>query len=163
LSNDTLSLFEATAEDRRTQLAEDAWVVGLRALKNAYAQAQEVRLQDIGTSLLSDMDRELKAHVEAQQRTIKEALADFFDPNDGKLSERLKAFLDNEGVLAQLLRNYLGPERSILAETLAREVGEHSPLFKKLSATDSEGLVQVLTSRLQGVLDQTTSKLWPGA
>jgi len=40
--SDALSVFEATAEDRRTQLAEDAWVVGLRALKNAYAQAQDV-------------------------------------------------------------------------------------------------------------------------
>jgi hypothetical protein len=151
---DALSLFEATAEDRRAQLAEDAWVIGLRALKNAHAETQEARLQDVGKSLLSEMDRELRAHVEAQQRTIKEALADFFDPNDGKLSERLNAFLDNEGVLAQVLRDYLAPERGVLAETLARQVGEHSPLFKKLSPTDSEGLVHVLTSRLQGVLEQ---------
>lgn len=154
MRSDALALFQATAENRRAQLAEDAWVIGLRALRNAYAQAEESRLQDIGKSLLSDMDRELKAHVETQQHTIKGALAEFFDPNDGKVSERLKAFLDNEGVLAQVLRNYLGPERSVLAETLARQVGEHSPLFKKLSATDSEGLVQVLTSRLQGILDQ---------
>jgi hypothetical protein len=154
MRSDALTLFGATAEDRRAQLAEDAWAIGLRALKNAYAQAQEARLQEVGKSLLSDMDRELKAHVEAQQRTVKEALSDFFDPNDGKLSERLKAFLDNEGILAQVLRNYLGPERSVLAETLARQVGEHSPLFKKLSVTDSEGLIQILTSRLQSVLDQ---------
>lgn len=154
MRSDALTLFGATTEDRRAQLAEDAWAIGLRALKNAYAQAQEARLQEVGKSLLSDMDREIKAHVEAQQRTVKEALSDFFDPNDGKLSERLKAFLDNEGILAQVLRNYLGPERSVLAEILARQVGEHSPLFKKLSVTDSEGLIQVLTSRLQSVLDQ---------
>lgn len=152
--SDAVTLFDATAEDRRTQLAEDAWIIGLRALKNAYVQAQEARLQDVGKSLLADMDRELKAHVEAQHRAIREALAEFFDPKDGKLSERLKSFLDNEGILAQVLATYLGPERSILAETLARQVGEHSPLFKKLSATDSEGLVQILTNRLQAVLDQ---------
>jgi hypothetical protein len=152
--SDALSLFGATAENRRAQLAEDAWVIGLRALKNAHAQAQEARLQDVGKSLLSDMDLELKAHVEAQQRTIKQVLNDFFDPNDGKLSQRLKAFLDNEGVLGQVLQNHLGPERSVLAETLARQVGEHSPLFKKLSSTDSDGLVQVLTSRFETVLDQ---------
>ena len=66
MRSDALALFQATAEDRRAQLAEDAWVIGLRALRNAYAQAEESRLQDIGKSLLSDMDRELKAHVEAR-------------------------------------------------------------------------------------------------
>ena len=51
-----------------------------------------------------------------------------------------------------MLANYLGPDRSVLAETLARQVGEHSPLFRKLSPTDSEALVQVLTTRLTGIL-----------
>jgi hypothetical protein len=149
---DALSLFQATPEMRRAQLAEDAWAIGLRALKNAYSQAQEAKLQDVGKTLLEDVDRELAAHLDDQQQSMKLALAEYFDPQDGKLSERLAAFLNDEGVLGRMLESYLGPDRSVLAETLARQVGEHSPLFKKLSPTDSEGLVQVLATKLTGIL-----------
>ncbi len=37
-------------------------------------------------------------------------------------------------------------------ETLARQVGETSALFKKLSPTDSEGLVKVLECQLGQVV-----------
>ena len=149
---DSLSIFQATPQVRRAQLAEDAWAIGLRALKNAYSQAQEAKLQDVGKTLLEDVDRELAAHLDDQQQSMKRALAEYFDPQDGKLSERLEAFLNDEGVLGRMLVSYLGPDRSVLAETLARQVGEHSPLFRKLSPTDSEGLVQVLTTKLTGIL-----------
>jgi hypothetical protein len=149
---DSLNIFQATPQVRRAQLAEDAWAIGLRALKNAYSQAQEAKLQDVGKTLLEDVDRELAAHLDDQQQSMKRALAEYFDPQDGKLSERLEAFLNDEGVLGRMLESYLGPDRSVLAETLARQVGEHSPLFRKLSPTDSEGLVQVLTTKLTGIL-----------
>ena len=67
----------------------------------------------------------------------------FFDPKDGQVTQRLEAFVDDHGVLARLLDKYLGPQNSVLAEALARQVGESSPLFKKLSPTESDGLVKV--------------------
>ncbi len=149
---DSVTLFEAMANDCREQLAEDAWTIGLRALKNAHTQAQEAKLQDVGKAILEDVDRELDAHLTEQRQSMRQALAEYFDPHDGKLGERLAAFLNDEGVLGRVLESYLGPDRSVLAETLARQVGEHSPLFKKLSPTDSEGLVQILTSKLKSIL-----------
>ena len=149
---DSVSLFEAMPDDSRARFAEDAWTIGLRALINAHTQAQEAKLQDVGKALLEDVDRELDAHLTEQRQSMRQALAEYFDPQDGKLGERLAAFLNDEGVLGRVLESYLGPDRSVLAETLARQVGEHSPLFKKLSPTDSEGLVQILTSKLRSVL-----------
>src|SRR6266571_1751256 len=149
---ESISLFGVLTDEQRHQLASDAWTVGLRALANAYAQAQEARLQDIGEALMDDIDRQLKAHVEGQQQTIAAVLGRFFDPKDGQVTQRLSAFVDDQGILAHLLEKYLAPQNSVLAETLARQVGESSPLFKKLSPTDGDGLVKTLEAQLRKVM-----------
>src|ERR1700730_16713129 len=76
----SITLFGGLAEEQRHQLATHAWTGGVRALPNAYAQAQETRLQDIGKALVDDIDRQLKAHVAGQQQTIATVLGKFFDP-----------------------------------------------------------------------------------
>ena len=78
---DSVALFEELDEPSRDQLVLDAWTIGLRALANARAAAQESKLKDVGASLLNDIDRQLRAHVELQQQTIGAVLARFFDPN----------------------------------------------------------------------------------
>src|SRR5262244_166991 len=104
---DTIALFGELTEGQCQQLVHDAWSIGLRALGNAHAAAQEARLQDIGRALVADIDRQLRAHIETQQRTITSVLGGFFDPKDGQVSQRLAAFVDDHGVLARLLDKYL--------------------------------------------------------
>ncbi len=156
---ETIALFGALDEAQREQLVLDAWSIGLRALHNAHSSAQESKLKDIGASLLADIDRQLRSHVEQQQATIGSVLGRFFDPSDGQVSQRLDAFVDDQGVLARLLEKYLGPQNSVLAEALARQVGEASPLFKKLSPTESTGIVQVLEVQLRAVMGQSHDEL----
>jgi hypothetical protein len=155
----SLALFGELSDPEAHQLATDAWTVGLRALANAYAQAQETRFQDIGKALVEDVDRQLRAHVAAQQQTIADVLGKFFDAKDGQVTQRLAAFVDDQGVLAHLLEKYLAPQNSVLAQTLARQVGESSPLFRKLSPTDSEGLVKLLEAQLRRVMNDGHAEL----
>ena len=156
--DDALRAFGELTEEQSRQLAIDAWTIGLRALMNAFAQGRESRLQDIGRSLLEDIDQQLKRHVESQQETIAAVLMRFFDPADGQVTQRLSAFVDDDGVLARLLERYLGPQNSVLAEALARQVGESSPLFRKLSPSDSEGLTKTLEEKLREVMNDEHSE-----
>jgi hypothetical protein len=156
---ESIALFEELDEAQREQLATDAWSIGLRALHNAHVAAQESKLKDVGTTLLADIDRQLRAYVEQQKATLGTVLARFFDPNDGQVTQRLTAFVADQGVLARLLDKYLAPQNSVLAESLARHVGETSPLFKKLSPTDSSGLIKLLETQLRGVMEQSHDEL----
>lgn len=151
---ETLDLFASLDDAQREQLVTDAWSIGLRALQNAHRTAQESKLEDIGASLLADVDRQLRSHVERQQSAIDAVLTGFFDPNDGQVCQRLEAFVADEGVLARLLEKYLAPQGSVLAEALARQVGETSPLFRKLSPTESDGLVKMLEAQLAEVMSR---------
>ena len=112
---DSLSLFAELDQAQRDQLVVDAWSIGLRALHNAHSAAQESRLKDVGAALVADIDRQLRTHVEEQRATIASVLAHFFDPKDGQVSQRLAAFVDDEGVLARLLDRYVGPKNSVFA------------------------------------------------
>lgn len=156
---DALSLFEGLTGTQRAVLAHDAWTIGLRALGNARAAAQETRLDEIGKELLVEIERQMRAHVEAQHQTIAAVLGRFFDPTDGQVTQRLAAFVDDQGVLARLLDQYLAPQNSVLAEAMARHVGESSPLFKRLSPTDSEGLVKVLEAQLRKAMSDGHAEL----
>jgi hypothetical protein len=156
---DSVALFVELDAVAREQLALDAWTIGLRALANAHAAAQESKLKDIGSTLLTDIDQHLRAHVEQQQQTMSSVLTQFFDPKDGQVSQRLAAFADDHGVLARLLDKYLGPKNSVLAEALARQVGETSPLFRALSPTESTGLVMVLEEQLRAVMGEGHTEL----
>src|SRR5690606_35636684 len=100
-----------------------------------------------------------KVYVERQQQTIGAVLTQYFDPRDGQVTQRLSAFVDDQGVLARQLQKFLGPQGSVLAETLAKQVGETSPLLKKLSPTDSTGIVKVLEGQLRAVIDQGHAEL----
>jgi hypothetical protein len=56
-------------------------------------------------------------------------------------------------------REYLAPQNRVLAQTLARQVGESSPLFQKLSPTDSEGLIKLLEAQLRGIMNEGHAEL----
>ena len=157
--SDIIALFGELQDAQQEQLAIDAWSIGMRALGNAHAQAQESRLKDVGQSLIADIDRQLRTHIESQQRTVGAVLSKFFDPKDGHVSQRLAAFVDDQGSLARLLAKHVAPQNSLLAETLARQVGEQSALFKKLSPTDSEGLIKTLEVQLAKVMQSGHGEL----
>ncbi|MBK7583361.1 MAG: hypothetical protein IPI67_24620 [Myxococcales bacterium] len=161
---------EATLTDRRPEVfttlgslndaqrrcfVTDAWTVGVRAITNAHRHAEEARLADIGKSILADVDRELESFVTRQQDVLVEMLKRYFDPQDGQVAIRIESFIKDGGELCRAMEKYLAPEHGALARTLARELGENSPLLRKLSPTDSEGLVHVLQTRMQLTLDQS--------
>ena len=108
---DALSLFAPLNDVQRTGLVTDAWSVGLRALTNAYKQAEESRLQDIGKSLKEDLDKQLAVYVDRQQTTFVQVLARYFDPRDGQVVARLEGFLRDGGDLAKTMERFLSPER----------------------------------------------------
>ncbi len=151
---DTIQTFTALTTPQQEQLANDAWHVGLRALMNAYKQAEEARLEDIGRTMAEDLDEQLRSHAEQQEKTLTKALERYFNPESGELGARLRQFVGNEGVLVTLLQKHLGPQNSVLVETLAQHIGDRSPLFRLLSPTDSQGLVSVLAERMRTVLQQ---------
>jgi hypothetical protein len=149
---DVVEAFAPLARAEQNALATEAWRIGVRALKNAYAQASEARLADIGKTLKDDLGAAMGAALEQHQERMTSELKRFLDPTDGEFSRRLEQFIAGDGELARRLAQFVAPTGSVLAETLAKQVGEQSVLFKKLSPTDSEGLIYALKDQMASVM-----------
>jgi hypothetical protein len=146
--------FAALEPSAQHLLVHDAWIVGLRAILNARAEAQEAQLSNIAQTFQGDLAKQLERQNKEAMELIQDALSEYFDPESGCVGERLKHFIGDGGLLAQELRRHLSAENSTLAATLAKNVGEQSLLFKKLSPTESEGVVQTLAQQLRRVLQE---------
>ncbi|AUX42241.1 uncharacterized protein SOCE26_036700 [Sorangium cellulosum] len=157
--DDVLAAFGPLNDAQRAGLVTDAWTIGLRALLNAHRQAEESRLYDISKTLKEDLDEQLAAYIERQQATLVQVLARYFDPRDGQVIARLEGFLRDEGDLARTMERFLSPEHGALAQTLARELGEKSPLLRRLSLTDSEGLLFLIEAKLREVLEENQAEV----
>lgn len=150
---DAVAVFAPLDPVQRAGLAADAWTLGLRALTNAYRQAEESKLEDIGKALVEDVDAELTKYVARQQEIVVQALKRYFDPRDGQLVTRIDGFLKDGGELSQAMGTYLSPETGALATILAKTLGENSPLLRRLSATDSESVVLLIETRVREALE----------
>src|SRR2546430_11263633 len=115
---ESLDAFDALTPAQRAQLAVDAWAIGLRALRNARAEAQESQLSDIGEKLKLDLGSALTPMVQQHQDRVETALRKYFDPNDGELARRLERFIEDDGELPRLLQRFAAPDGGLIAETL---------------------------------------------
>lgn len=151
---DVVTTLVRLSEAQREGFVTDAWTIGVRAIMNAHHNADEARLADVGKAILEDVDRELGTYVVRQQEVLVQMLKRYFDPQDGQVAVRIENFVKDGGELARAMEKYLAPEHGALARTLAREFGENSVLLKRLSPTDSEGIVHVLETRIGQALEQ---------
>jgi hypothetical protein len=152
---DSIESFAVLTSEQQGQFAIDAWSIGMRALRTAHAQAQEARLSDIGKTLQEDLSSALSQMVRQHQDGVETTLKQYFDPEDGQLARRLERFTEDEGELARILARFVAPDGGMLADTLARSVGEQSILMKKLSPTDADGVVQTLKEVVTTALGQS--------
>ncbi|MBK7829350.1 hypothetical protein [Nannocystis sp.] len=145
---ESIAFFNQFNAFQRGQIAGEAWQIGLRALESAQASANAARLEDVGKTLLADVQSKLQAHVDAQTREVETQLRGFLDPKDGQLMQRLDGLLKDGGELANLLHRHTGPG-SKLQTTLTATIG---PLLKALSPTEQDGVVATLRRQVEEVV-----------
>jgi hypothetical protein len=145
---DSVEFFNRFTEIQRGPIAVEAWQIGLRALESAQASANAARLEDVGKTLLADVQARLQAHVDAQTREVEAQLRGFLDPKDGRLMQRLDGLLKDGGELANLLHRHTGPG-SKLQTTLMSAV---NPLLRALSPTEQDGVVATLRRQVEEVV-----------
>lgn len=145
---DSIDFFNLFSETQRGQIAGEAWQIGLRALESAQASANAARLEDVGKTLLADVQTKLQAHVDAQTREVEAQLRGFLDPKDGRLMHRLDGLFKDGGELANLLHRHTGPG-SKLQTTLTTAIG---PLLRALSPTEQDGVVATLRRQVDEVV-----------
>jgi hypothetical protein len=136
----------------RDEYALCALRIGLLALKQARGQVDGETIKREGERLLGALEGRLSQHARGLDEQITGVLKDYFDPESGRMQERIQRLVKKDGELEELLRRQIGMQDSELCKTLSSHFGIDSPLMKLLSPTESEGLLKALRESLAEAL-----------
>ena len=136
----------------RDGYASHALRIGVMALRHANGTLDAHSIQREGERMLGAVRDTLNAHASETTSSIARLLGGYFDPATGSLPQRLERLTKRDGEIELLLAKHLDGDRSTVAQTLARQVGQESALFKLLSPTQADGLVNTLSRAIDEAL-----------
>ena len=141
--------------EERERYALTALRLGVMSLRMASGQVDAAAIKEAGKEIVHQLGDVLTNRAV----DIDKSLAKYFDPESGRMQERIESFVKKDGELERMLRDHLGPEESLIARTLAIHLGENSPVLKMLSPTDSQGLKTQLETVVKEALEDQREKL----
>jgi len=136
----------------RDALAKQALRIGVLALRQASGALDAQTIQREGDRMLASVREALSAHTTQTASGLARLLGGYLDPASGSLPQRLESLTKRDGEIESLLAKHLDGERSTVAQTLARQVGEQSAIFKLLSPTQAGGLAMTLSAAIDDAL-----------
>jgi hypothetical protein len=136
----------------RDVFARQALRIGVLALRQASGALDAQSIQREGERLLGAVRDALSTHTSQTTSSIARLLGGYLDPATGSLPQRLERLTKRDGEIEQLLAKHLDGDRSTIAATLARQIGQESDLFKLLSPTQADGIVATLSRAIDDAL-----------
>ncbi|MCA8912217.1 MAG: hypothetical protein KDB82_10975 [Planctomycetes bacterium] len=141
------------------QYALTALRVGVIALRTAGGTVDAEKMKNQGELLLKDLESKLSEHTNTLQSELNEELKRYFNPEDGHFVERVQSLVSQDGKLAELLKQHIQGDDSLLAKELARAVGENSDLMKYLSPNQKDGLIDRIAGVAESKLKEQSERV----
>ena len=149
-----VSLAEYPEGRARNEYALEALKIGVLALRHVGGQATADVIQRESARLVKDMQQTLEQHKQLVSTQLGSTLKDYFDPQDGRFSERVQRLVSHDGELSKLICSLIDGENSLFARTMMAHVGRESPLMKQLDPEQSQGLLSMLKQTVDVQLTQ---------
>lgn len=145
------ALVEYPEGDSRNQYAVEAMKIGVLALRHVGGQVNADSIRRENDRLVASVQKTFDQYTNSFQDRVETKLKEYFDPKDGRFTDRVQRLVAQDGELSQLLKGFIDGENSLFARTLVTHVGRDSALMRILDPQQSDGL---LTSLRKSVDDQ---------
>ncbi len=153
------SLVEYNEGPERDDYALEALKIGVLALRHAAGALDTDFIQRETTRLVETLGHELDTHTRQANDRLAGSLKEYFDPEDGRFSQRVKLLTSDDGDLSRMLRNMFDGDNSQLAKTLLSHFGQTSPIMKMLDPNQSQGLFATVRDNVDQQLTQNRERL----
>lgn len=147
------ALLEFPEGEPRNQYAIEAMKIGVLALRHVGGQVGADTIRRENDRLVASVQKTFDQYTNTVQDRIEIKLKEYFDPKDGRFTDRVQRLLAQDGELSTLLKGFVDGENSLFARTLVTHVGRESAIMKVLDPQQSDGL---LTTLRKSVDDQLT-------
>jgi len=127
----------------RTAYAHAALKIGLLALEQANSRIDAERIRDEGVRLVENFSTAMQSHRDAVHQDVAKSLADYFDPQSGRLTQRVERLIQKDGELEKVIRAQIDGDGSPLAHMLKQHLGENSTLLKLIDPDSDKGFAKI--------------------
>ncbi len=141
---------------QRDEFIRQALRIGVLSLRQAQGVVDSEKVRNEGERLLSELAAKLGHFQQVTESSISATLKEYFDPKDGRFTERVDRLVKNDGELEKVMRDQIGQTRQTLNEALTDHIGSGSPLLQLLLPTEDNQLLKGLRERVETVV-QTRS------
>jgi len=143
----------------RDDYALEALKIGVLALRHAAGALDADFIQRETTRLVETLGQELDRHTQQAHVRMAGSLKEYFDPEDGRFSQRVKLLISDDGDLARMLQTTFDGDNSLLSKTLFSHFGANSPLMKMLDPDQSQGLFAIVKGNVEQQLTHNRERL----
>ena len=146
-------------EPERSEFAISAMKIGVIAFRYSPGQIDAQQIRHEGERIIKDLGDALDKHQNEVVGQISDSLQQYFDPNHGSFSERVKGLIEEGGPFEKLISRQIQGDDSQLAKTLVAHVGTNSPLMHVLNPDSTGGLISKLTKSTEDVLAEQRKRI----
>jgi len=145
--------------EARDEFALVALRIGVLAMCQARGQIDAGSVRREADRMLLELRNCLDGHAKEVTQNLVVPLKDYFDPTDGRFNQRVENLIKSGGDLERVLKSHVGNQDSELCKTLALHIGENSPLMKKLSPEQKDGLIATLMQIVEDSLKSQSEQI----
>lgn len=144
-----VALISYPAGRQRDEFARQALRIGILSLRQAQGAIDGEKIRNEGERLLGELSSRLGRFQELTETNLSTTLKEYFDPQDGRLPERIERFVKNGGELERVMKEQIERSRLTIEEALSAQIGANSPLVQLLLPTDDNQLLNGLRERVE--------------
>lgn len=143
----------------RQRYARTALKIGILALSQAQGRIDAETVRNEGERLIQNMKLRLDQTQSQIDNLVTTSLRDYFDPTNGRFTERVERLIRQDGELESLMRVQTQLAAQAVSDTLAKHVGSTSPLMTLLTPDDSNRFLAALKGNVEATLTAQTGQV----
>jgi hypothetical protein len=153
------ALVEYPEGDARNEYAVEAMKIGVLALRHVGGQVNADLIRRENDRLVAGVQKTFDQYTTSFQDRVENKLKEYFDPKDGRFTDRVQRLVAHDGELSLLIKSFIDGENSLFAKTLVAHVGRDSALMKVLDPQQSDGLLTTLRKNVEEQLTRQRDHL----
>lgn len=118
-------------------------------------------MRNEGERLIQNMKARLDQTQSQIDNLVTKSLSDYFDPSNGRFTERIERLIRQDGELESVMRTQAQLAAQVVSDTLAKHVGGTSPLMALLTPDDSNRFLAALKGNVEATLTAQTGQVHP--
>ena len=121
-------------------------------MQQAWGRIDTESVRNEGDRLVAALENRLGQYQDQLRTVLGGTLKDYFDPNDGRFTERVERFIRKDGDLEKVIRTQMDVAAVGLKEAIDDQVGPRSSLAQLLTPGESNALIAAIQRTVDALL-----------